>query len=415
MEYALTDYAAVLWAAVFVSLVTASAAWARPRSSPGALPFALMMTCIVAWNAASAMEAGLVSIPDKVFVSKLGYIGICGVAPLFLRFALAYGGRERPARGPGTILLWTIPAVTLGLVFTNEWHGLVWKSLLDVTTRGGNVLLYDHGPWFWIWVAYNGGASLVALVILLQAAFQCRRIYCLQTVVFLAGAGLPWIGEVLSLLGVLPGLDLPTIGFAGMGVLVLLGMSRLALFDIVPVARSVLVGRMSDGMMVLDAGGRVVDINPAAEALLRVTTEAVGRPGRNVFSALEYLLPRAMVVGNEYRTDVQLPGSPPLFLDVVITVIRNAAGALTGRLIVMRDVTHREKLINELRAALADIKILRGLLPVCSSCRKVRDDGGYWETLEVYLQEHTDLHFTHGLCNDCLHRLYPDLAGHSRY
>lgn len=62
----------------------------------------------------------------------------------------------------------------------------------------------------------------------------------------------------------------------------------------------------------------------------------------------------------------------------------------------------------ELQASLAQVKTLSGLLPICASCKKIRDDHGYWQQVEVYLSEHADVDFSHGLCPDCAHRLYPE-------
>lgn len=69
----------------------------------------------------------------------------------------------------------------------------------------------------------------------------------------------------------------------------------------------------------------------------------------------------------------------------------------------------RERLINELQDALTKIKTLRGLLPICSSCKKIRDDGGYWSQVEVYIRDHTDADFTHGLCPDCYGNLMDEI------
>ena len=69
----------------------------------------------------------------------------------------------------------------------------------------------------------------------------------------------------------------------------------------------------------------------------------------------------------------------------------------------------RERLIVELQDALAKVKTLSGLLPICSSCKKIRDDKGYWNGLESYLQEHSGATLTHGICPDCARRLYPGL------
>jgi hypothetical protein len=57
----------------------------------------------------------------------------------------------------------------------------------------------------------------------------------------------------------------------------------------------------------------------------------------------------------------------------------------------------------------ADVQILRGIIPICSSCKKIRDDEGYWNRLESYFSRHSQTRFTHGLCPDCLRDLYPDM------
>ena len=69
----------------------------------------------------------------------------------------------------------------------------------------------------------------------------------------------------------------------------------------------------------------------------------------------------------------------------------------------------REKLISELRDALSKIKTLSGFLPICSSCKKIRNDKGYWEQIEVYIRENSDAEFSHSICPECAARLYPEL------
>lgn len=68
----------------------------------------------------------------------------------------------------------------------------------------------------------------------------------------------------------------------------------------------------------------------------------------------------------------------------------------------------REQLILELRDALKKVKTLSGLLPVCSSCKKVRDDNGYWSQIDAYIAEHSEAEISHGLCPDCAQKLYPE-------
>ncbi|RJR19938.1 MAG: hypothetical protein C4582_09800 [Desulfobacteraceae bacterium] len=67
----------------------------------------------------------------------------------------------------------------------------------------------------------------------------------------------------------------------------------------------------------------------------------------------------------------------------------------------------RDKVIEELKQALSEVKTLRGFLPICSNCKKIRDDKGYWNRIEAYIQEHSDAQFSHSICPECAKKLYP--------
>lgn len=75
-----------------------------------------------------------------------------------------------------------------------------------------------------------------------------------------------------------------------------------------------------------------------------------------------------------------------------------------------RAEAEREKLILQLQQAMANIKTLRGLLPICSHCKKIRDDTGYWHTVETYVRQHSDADFSHGICPQCLDKLYREYS-----
>jgi len=68
----------------------------------------------------------------------------------------------------------------------------------------------------------------------------------------------------------------------------------------------------------------------------------------------------------------------------------------------------REKLIGDLQKALGDVKTLSGLFPICASCKKIRDDKGYWNQIESYIKEHSDAEFSHSICPECSKKLYPE-------
>lgn len=74
-----------------------------------------------------------------------------------------------------------------------------------------------------------------------------------------------------------------------------------------------------------------------------------------------------------------------------------------------RTEAEKDLLIAELHKTLAEIKVLRGIVPICSSCKKIRDDNGFWQQVEVYVSAHSDAMFSHGICPECLEELYPDI------
>ncbi len=96
-----------------------------------------------------------------------------------------------------------------------------------------------------------------------------------------------------------------------------------------------------------------------------------------------------------------------------------ADGKVAGFIGVARDISQRlrleeerENLIAQLQQALASIRTLKGLLPICASCKKIRDDKGYWNQIEAYVCEHSEAEFTHAICPDCARRLYPEYYPH---
>lgn len=96
--------------------------------------------------------------------------------------------------------------------------------------------------------------------------------------------------------------------------------------------------------------------------------------------------------------------------------MEDVSGKYSGSVIILSDITDRIEAENKIRAqkdelqkALSDIKKLRGILPICASCKKIRNDEGYWDQVEIYISEHSEAEFSHGLCPDCIKKLYPDL------
>jgi transcriptional regulator with PAS, ATPase and Fis domain len=108
-----------------------------------------------------------------------------------------------------------------------------------------------------------------------------------------------------------------------------------------------------------------------------------------------------------------LPGGEARDFEIIATPLWSKDGAFQGVAETLRDITdrrkaeqEREQLIADLQKALSMVKALSGLLPICASCKKIRDDKGYWNQIEAYISEHSEAEFSHGICPDCARKIY---------
>jgi len=84
--------------------------------------------------------------------------------------------------------------------------------------------------------------------------------------------------------------------------------------------------------------------------------------------------------------------------------------AITIALARHHDLQELKRLNAELQEALSELKTLRGILPICAACKKIRDDTGYWQQIESYISQRSEALFSHGICPECVRKLYPDIA-----
>jgi PAS domain S-box-containing protein len=174
-----------------------------------------------------------------------------------------------------------------------------------------------------------------------------------------------------------------------------------------------------DLMAFADANGRFTKMNPAGIDLLGYTeAEIVGRPFMD-FVHHEDVQATIAAVTRQQATGESFPFSNKFVCKdgssvhltwqamhsttdgTTFSTARNMSAQVKAD-------AERERLYRDLQVAYANIKTLRGLIPICASCKKIRDDSGYWNTLEQYISEHSDARFTHGICPDCLKRDFPD-------
>ncbi len=97
----------------------------------------------------------------------------------------------------------------------------------------------------------------------------------------------------------------------------------------------------------------------------------------------------------------------PVDVEILFSALENCAATVMLERKIREHAREKDELIARLQDALDNIKKLSGLLPICSSCKKIRDDKGYWNQIERYIAEHSEAEFSHGICPECVRKLYP--------
>lgn len=193
------------------------------------------------------------------------------------------------------------------------------------------------------------------------------------------------------------------------------------------------VETVAQGVMFHDSAGRVTDANAAALSILGLSLDQIrGRPAtdpgwRAILSegsecpVEAYPWRAALRTGVSVRVEMGIYNpvdesyrwvevtAIPYFRhgETVPSAIHTTFDDVPER---RRAEAERERLVQELEDALASLKVLRGFIPICASCKKIRNDSGYWQQLEVYMRDHSEAQFSHGVCPECMTRLYPEFA-----
>jgi PAS domain S-box-containing protein len=338
-----TVQAAALIAATGLSVWAAVIARTR-RGVPGGAAFSWMTIAIALWSLTSAMHTLVDDFNTRVVIAKFQYLGIAPVGVLWLLFTTDYSRVTWPGHSALRFLVWGVPVATLLLTATNEQHHFFWTSITPVSTPVGTRLIYSGGPWYWVHAIYSYFLILAGTAMLVRGLRRFPPPFRRQTVLIVVGALVPLIGNVLYLGRMLPvqGLDLTPIAFAVSGACFTWGIYRYRLFGLVPVARDMVVDSMDDGVIVLDAQRRMVDLNAAAEKFTGCNQTSLGRP---IDEAVPWWTEavddeRPMTDGLPAIVRVE-PG--PRYFEVKVSAVRDSERRFVGWLVIIHDISNRRR------------------------------------------------------------------------
>ena len=346
MFWPTTVHVAALLASTALSIWSAVIARTR-RGVPGGAAFSWMMMAVALWSLASALHTVVGDREARIVIAKSQYLAIAPIGVLWLLFTGVYSRVAWPLFSDRLlrVAVWIVPLLTFALVLTNERHHLHWAAIEDVETAFGTRLVYRAGPWYWVHVIYSYSLVLVGTMLLARGVRRFPPPYRRQTALIIAGAIVPWIGNLLYLTrvtSVVTAVDLTPIAFTVSGACFTFGIYRYRLFGLVPVARDMVIDSMEDGVLVLDAQRRIFDLNAAAEKYTGLTTSSLGRPVEEVVAWWNDAVAedRPKSVGQPAVVKVE-PG--PRYLEVKVSLVRDPQQRFVGWLVIIHDISHRRR------------------------------------------------------------------------
>jgi len=322
-----------------LALLVAFVAWRR-RAARGAVSIAVFSLGIAIWSGAFAAMWYVPTLEEQVFWERAASLGAWMVPVGFLTLAFTVAGMER-WRTPGRVAIIAI----VSFAFNNlEW--LNPGRLFDAAFVAQKVGPYTHfavvpGPLYWAFVAYAYTMMAVSLIIIIRAYVRSSGTERTQAGVLLVGALVPFIASVVTESGIVPlgGLDLAPFAFLPAGALWLIAIARGTLFEVLPLARSVLVEQMLDGVVVFDEEDHAVDVNPMALTMLHAPrAEVLGRPAEAVLSRV---MGATAVLGDSGARHAVLPivDGDSRYVDLGITPLSVGLGSPPAELVTLHDVT----------------------------------------------------------------------------
>ncbi len=353
MDFQYTPY---LFLPVMAALIGVGVAWvaAQRRPAPSASTLMWMSLSASFWALMYTMELASTTVNAKTFWSNMVMLGIVSTAATWLIFALEYSGNTHWLQARWLALLAVQPIVMVVLAWTNDSHHLVRKEFLLDTSQSFIGTRIIFGPAFWFHAVYSYSLNTLGIVLVLRTIMRFSREHRGQVILLVLASLFPFVANIFHLSGLLRfPIDPTPIAFTITGVLIAWALFRFQLLELVPVAYDLVIKSMGDAVFVLDKNSRILDLNPAAQAL-------INRPqqGEFVGKRLTQIVPEREEFLLQFRDVMELQTEIEVLYDgqlrnfaLRITPLYDRRHKVNGRLIVLHDITETKKIERELRRA----------------------------------------------------------------
>jgi len=364
MEFNFNSFAIVLLICGFSSILLGS--YLYRRGGIAVQWFSIMMCANSIWSITYGLELASQNLEQIKFLINIEYVGIASIPLCWFLFCLSFCGKECWYKKPHNVLLiLIIPIVTLFMVWTNSYHYFHYKS----------ISLYEEGPfpmvnlqpgwWYRVFTIYFYSLLASGCYLIIVKFRTLDPIYRKQNYSVVLAAFIPWVANILYLLGIRPyqHLDLTPFAFILTCALIALGIFRFQLFDIVPIAREKVLELMRDGFFVLDQKNRIIDYNESIKAYL-----AIPKSKKIIGASLEEVFPSQIELRNKIyahqpgKLDISITlNNDTLYLEADILFLNDNKISNDFSIVKLQDVTNYKKEAIKTRAQADELEKLNQL------------------------------------------------------
>jgi diguanylate cyclase (GGDEF)-like protein/PAS domain S-box-containing protein len=326
------------------------------------IDFMVLMSLVFVWQISDAFNISTAVLWLVNILAGISVACMAAIPVIILVFAARLTRRDRLVKPRFIALLCIVPLITAILISTNHLHHLVFTgfSLRVLTT--GFLISTDYGPWY----SFHGGYSYLlistAIILALDWLRKANPAIRGQVIILLLGmlppiaANLLYTSQIINMV-----IDPTPLTFCISGFILLWGLYRYGLLDMVPIAREIVIESIHDGVIVVDSNGSVMDINPAAAKLFEdKPRDLLGRKIKQLFDQQGTRLSIEKNGKGEYTSLRLNNGNGIVDYEVRTSPITDASGILEGKVILFNDVTKQRRLEEELRQ-LSSMDHLTGL------------------------------------------------------
>ena len=333
------------------------------RKTPGATTMVWIAVALIFWTAGYLAEYLNPTLEGKLFTFNISYIGMVTLPVVSLLFAAYFTDNARWINRRMIVMLLIIPAVTLVLQWTKQYHSLMYYDIKLLTDGPFLIVGKQYGAWFYIDWIYNWLLVITSMVMLLHRLYRPPHLFFDQAVYIIIAAVVPLAVNAIYVLRLMPGphVDWTPCAFTVTAIALTLAITRHRFLDIVPVARESAIEMLNEGFLILDDRERIVDMNKAMLFITSATEKEL--LGQHLPpSILKQLDENERFARNEeVKAEVKLdgPGQHHYYI-VHSSPLHKSSLRNYGRIMVFNDITER-KLVEEAIKQIAYYDPLTGL------------------------------------------------------